>query len=900
MLLFGVARQRANESESTGQLTKATFSIALAIVLVCLLQAESSGAAERQKLHGHVPPAVANAPSVGRLEESRQLHLALALPLRNQDALDQLLKDLYDPASPKYHQYLTPAQFTEQFGPTAGDYQKLVDFARANRLKVTGTFPNRTLLDVKASVADVERAFQVTMRTYQHPTEARTFFAPDVEPSLDTDLPVLCISGLNNFVIPHPMDLKRPSASKSLASQAQTGSGPHDYFIGNDFRSAYAPGVTLDGTGQSVGLLEFDGYFSSDITAYESLAHLPSVTVTNVLMDEYDGTPGSAVDEVSLDIEMAISMAPGLASVIVYEAGPNGIGDDVLNWMANDTTAKQLSSSWTFGTDSATFPIFQQYAAQGQSYFNASGDSGAYTGGVPSPADFTNIVSVGGTTLTTTGNGGSWFSETVWNWFTTGQGNGAGSGGISTSFAIPSWQQGISMSANMGSTTQRNIPDVAMTADDIWILFGSGQSEEVGGTSCATPLWAAFTALVNQQGAINAEPPVGFLDPALYAIGKGPNYAACFHDITTGNNTNTSTSSEFFAVAGYDLCTGWGTPTGSNLVNALAPFNAFRVTPVAGFTSGGLPGGLFSVTSASFTLTNASGLALSWALANTASWLNVSPSNGTLSAGGPAASVTASLNSSAATLATGTYTATIWFTNLTTGAAQSRTFTLVVGPLVQNGGFEAGNFSSWTLLADLGADAVVKTSRHGSNNQFIHSGSFGAELGQPSELGQLFQEVPTLPGHAYMLSLWLINPFSGDTPNEFAVVWNGNTLWDQVNLGQFNTFSNLQFVVAATGTSTDLRFKFRNDPEFFGLDDINVTSIPTPAFQSVKRTNSTLTVTWSATSGIAYQLQYTSSLSPANWINLGSAVTATASTASATDTIVSGAGQRFYRVVLLP
>jgi subtilase family serine protease len=871
------------------------------MVSVCQLFPVPTRAAERQKLHGHVPPAAANSPAIGRWEEPRQLHLALALPLRNQDALDQLLKDLYDPASPKYHQYLTPAQFTEQFGPTAGDYQKLINFARANHLAVTATHPNRTLLDVKASVADVERAFQVTMRTYRHPTEARTFFAPDVEPSLDLDLPVLCISGLNNFVIPHPMDLKRSSAQKLSISQAQTGSGPNGFFIGNDFRSAYVPGVALNGAGQSVGLLEFDGYYSSDITAYESLAHLPNVTVTNVLMDEYDGTPGSAVDEVSLDIEMAISMAPGLASVIVYEAGPNGIGDDVLNWMANDTTAKQLSSSWTFGTDSATPPIFQQYAAQGQSYFNASGDSGAYTGAIPAPADFTNIVSVGGTTLTTTGNGGSWVSETVWNWFTGGQGNGAGSGGISTTYTIPSWQQGVNMSANMGSTSRRNIPDVAMTADEIYILFGNGQSEEVGGTSCATPLWAAFTALVNQQGAINAEPPVGFLDPALYAIGKGPNYAACFHDITTGNNTNTSTTSEFFAEPGYDLCTGWGTPTGSNLVNALAPFNAFRIAPVAGFTSGGLAGGPFSVASASFTLTNASGTTLSWKLSNAAAWLNLSPTNGTLAAGGAEQIVTASLNSSAATLATGTYTATIWFTNLATGAAQSRTFTLVVGSLVQNGGFEAGNFSSWTLLADLGADAVVQTGgRHNSNSEFVHSGSFGAKLRQPSELGQLFQEVPTLPGHAYLLSLWLVNPFSGDTPNEFAVVWNGNTLWDRVNLGQFNTFSNLQFVVVAASASTDLRLKFRNDPQFFGVDDISLTPIATPAFQSVKRTNSTLTVTWSATSGIMYQLQYTTSLSSANWINLGSVVTATGSTVNATDTIISGARQRFYRVQLVP
>ncbi len=179
------------------------------------------------------------------------------------------------------------------------------------------------------------------------------------------------------------------------------------------------------------------------------------------------------------------------------------------------------------------------------------------------------------------------------------------------------------------------------------------------------------------------------------------------------------------------------------------------------------------------------------------------------------------------------------------------------------------------------------------------SGTFGLELGQPDELGQLFQEVPTFAGQAYMLSFWLVNPFSGDTPNEFLVSWNGNVLSDQVDLGEF-AFTQMQFVVIATGPSTDLRFKFRNDPDFFGLDDISVTPIAAPAFQSVKRTNSTITVTWSAASGIMYQVQYTTNLVNPNWINLGSAVSAVGSTVSATDTLLTGPAQRFYRVELLP
>ena len=203
---------------------------------------------------------------------------------------------------------------------------------------------------------------------------------------------------------------------------------------------------------------------------------------------------------------------------------------------------------------------------QGQSFFNASGDADAYTGEIAAPADNPYITVVGGTTLTTSGPSGVWVSETVWNW---GGGQGSG-GGISTAYSLPPWQEDLSMAANQGSSHQRNIPDVAMVADNVFEIDDNGKSEPgVGGTSCATPLWAGFTALVNQQAAASGKPAVGFLNPALYAIGQGAGYASAFHDITTGNNTSSSSPNKFFAVPGYDLCTGWGTPTGSNLINAL-------------------------------------------------------------------------------------------------------------------------------------------------------------------------------------------------------------------------------------------------------------------------------------------------------------------------------------------
>ena len=181
------------------------------------------------------------------------------------------------------------------------------------------------------------------------------------------------------------------------------------------------------------------------------------------------------------------------------------------------------------------------------------------------PSADTNITIVGGTTLTTSGSGGSWTSETVWN-----RGNGVGSGGgISTTDTIPSWQQGLDMSANQGSTIMRNIPDVAMVADNIFVIYGNGNAGIFGGTSCSTPLWAAFTALINQQAAANAKPPVGFVNPAIYAIGSGASYTSTFHDITTGDNTSSASPTRFHAATGYDPCTGWGTPAGQPLINAL-------------------------------------------------------------------------------------------------------------------------------------------------------------------------------------------------------------------------------------------------------------------------------------------------------------------------------------------
>lgn len=547
-------------------------------------------AAPRRALSRHIPAAVSNLQPIGRLASNTPLTLEIALPWRNVEQLPALIEEIYDPASTNYHHYLTPQQFNEKFAPTAADYQALITFAQTRGLHVTQTFPDSTLLVVSGTVIDVENAFHTRLQVYPHPHENRNFFAPEIEPSLDLSVTVQTISGLDNLVVPRPMSLHRKPQTTTAQPNAFTGSAPGGSFIGKDFRAAYLPGISLTGAGQKVGLLEFDGYYAADITAYENQAGLSPVPLTNVVISPFDGSIGTNNIEVALDIEMAVAMAPGLSQIVVYEGTT---GNAILTQMANDTSVSQFSASWTYSTDSTTTNLFARLAAQGQSFFNASGDSGAYTSGGNSPAPPTDVpylTSVGGTTLTTSGPGGAWVSETVWNWIDTGQANnGASSGGISRRYSIPSWQKGISMTSNGGSTTFRNIPDVALTADNIYVICNNGSPGEVGGTSASCPLWAAFTALINQQNQMTGGTNIGFINPAVYAIGKGAEYASSFHDITTGDNHNSITSSKYSAVAGFDLCTGWGTPIGGALISALANGAPFIATQPSNLVTA--PGG---------------------------------------------------------------------------------------------------------------------------------------------------------------------------------------------------------------------------------------------------------------------------------------------------------------------
>jgi subtilase family serine protease len=702
------------------KITPPLSGLAALLCAVFLLLFTVRGEAQQalQVLHNHVRSAVTSGQAVpmGMLPPDQRMNLAIQLPLRNQAELTSFLERLYDPSSPDFRQFLTVEQFTEQFGPSKQDYQAVINFAKVNGFTVSGKPQNRLLLDINGSVAQIQKAFHVNMVLYQHPTENRTFFSPDREPSLDLSVPVLHIAGLNNYSIPHPK-LKRASATSAIQSHA--GSGPGGAYLGGDMRAAYYGGTALTGTGQSVGLCEFDGYNLSDVTSsFDGVSN--TVSIVNVLIDGASaGSDGDDGEQV-LDIVQAATMAPGMTSVRVYIAPGTtsiGVGDkDMFNKMATDNIAKQLSCSWGWNPDdtSSDDPIFQEYAAQGQNMFVASGDAGAYTGSNATdesyPAESVYVVAVGGTDLTTNGAGGPWQSETAWV---------DSSGGPSDNgFAIPSWQAGVANSSNGASTTIRNLPDVAAEGNfDNYLCDQGSCMGDWGGTSFAAPRWAGFLALVNQQAVANGNPTLGFINPAVYAIGKSTSYNSDFHDITSGNNNNGKGKS-YNAVVGYDLVTGWGSPNGQNMINALAgsatPSFTLSDSPSSLSISQGGAGGTSTIT-----VTDQGGFAGSVTLAASGLPSGVTAVFGT----NPTTGTSALTLTASSTATTGTSTVTITGTSgslvatttlaLTVTAAATPNFTITASPASLTVKQGANGTSSITISSQSGFNSATTLTASG-------------------------------------------------------------------------------------------------------------------------------------------------------------------------------------------
>ncbi len=359
------------------------LSVFLLVIVAMMLGATVASQAQSQStLTRTVRDEVLNgqAKPVGRLPATQSMRLVFVLPHRNQVELENFLQELYDPFSPSYHKFLTVEEFTEKFGPSQEDYDSVIHFAEANGLRVVGTSRNRMNLDVSGPVASIEKALHVNMGVYQHPTENRTFYAPDRELTMDLAVQLWRVAGLDNYSIPRPLVRVRSNAT----SKAATGSCPSQSFCGSDMRAAYYGGTALTGAGQSVGLFEFVGTDLADLNTYfKNAKQTNNVPITLLSTDGTSTSCLASADcddtEQTLDMTQALGMAPGLSSLVMYVGSTDSA---IFNAMA---TAKplnaQLSSSWAWlpvdpSTDN---PYFEEFAAQGQNLFDAAGDSGKWT-----------------------------------------------------------------------------------------------------------------------------------------------------------------------------------------------------------------------------------------------------------------------------------------------------------------------------------------------------------------------------------------------------------------------------------------------------------------------------------------------------------------------------------------
>jgi kumamolisin len=523
----------------------------------------------------HLRPAVASGEAQvnGRLPADRLMNLDLVLPLRNPAGLTSLLAAINDPKSPSYRQFLTPSEFTARFGPTQPDYDLLVQFAKDHGFAITGGSRDGMEIQVRGPVSAVESAFHVNMLTYRHPSEDRTFYAPDREPSVNLPFPLWHISGLDNYSLPHPLYVSKTEYAKAhgiypdqVVTHATTGSGPSASFLGSDMRAAYYGGTALTGAGQNLGLFEYYGTDLADLTTYyKNVGQTNKVPITLL---STDGTStactyksGCDDTEQTLDMTQALGMAPGLASLVMYIGSTDTAIISAMTTHSPLPTTIGCSWGWTPADPSTLDPYFEKMSAQGQNFFAASGDSSTWSKRNEAwPADDAYVVSVGGTDLTTASAAGPWKSET--GWVDSG-------GGISPDkIAIPSWQKAAINSSNKGSTTYRNGPDVSANANFTFYTCADQTTclaNEYGGTSFAAPMWAAFIALANQQLVSQGKARLGFIDPTIYAENaNATTYSTDFHDITSGK------SGSYSAVTNYDLVTGWGSPK-AGLITTIAP-----------------------------------------------------------------------------------------------------------------------------------------------------------------------------------------------------------------------------------------------------------------------------------------------------------------------------------------
>jgi kumamolisin len=792
--------------------------IALVCAIVFLLFTIPGQAQPQLLSTRHVRDAVANgqAQFVGQLPATQTLRFDMVLPLRDRAGLENFIQEVQDPASPSYHQFLTPQEFTARFGPSQEDWDALVAFAKASGFEIISGTRDARDLRLTGTVANIEKAFHVTMGTYHDLTEDRTFFAVDREPTVDLPFQIWHITGLDNDSKPHPMYVKKSDYAKAhgidpdkVVSHATTGSGPSSSFLGSDMRAAYYGGTALTGTGQNIALFEFAGTDLADLTTYYKNAgqtepYTPTLISTGGYATTCVDSGSKACDdtEQTLDMTQAMGMAPGSTMLYMYvcgdvlASGSGNISDTAcISAMVTTTDAplsKQISCSWgwTPADPSTLDPYFEQMASQGQNFFAASGDSSAWSSSNEAwPADDANIVSVGGTDLTTSSAAGPWKSETAW---------ADSGGGISPdSIPIPSWQKlsGVITSSNKGSTTLRNGPDVSANANFTFYVCADQTTctaNDYGGTSFATPMWAGYLALANQQAAANGDT-IGFIDPIIYPAALTSSYGTYFHDITSGS------CGTYSGITGYDLCTGWGSPNTTGIINLLAG----SATP--SFTLSDSPTSLTitqgSSGTSTITVNDVNGFTGSVTLAASGLPSGVTAAFGT----NPTTGTSVLTLTASATATTGTATVTI------TGTSGSLTATTTLALTVNSTATPAFSVSASPASVTVtqgssGTSTITVTSTGGFNSATTLSAS-----GLPSGVTAAFSTNPvTPPANGSATSTLTLTASSSATVGTATVTITGTS-------GSTSHSTTIALTVnASSGTKN---FTLSLSPSSFTIDD---------------------------------------------------------------------------------
>jgi hypothetical protein len=551
------------------------------------------------------------------------------------------------PGSALYHHFLAPGAFPQRFGPTAAAVSAVESDLQSVGLHPGMISADHLIIPVTATASELSKAFSTSLDRVR--LDGRMAYvntsAPMFSGAAKND--VIGVVGLDDLYQEQHMSLIPPLHHSHGATSATGGEAvnPHETQCSGavsiesqeggydaqqieqayDFSSVYSAGD--EGARVTVGLYELEPFLSSDISTYESCYGIS----TSVTVKDVDGGAGSGdgSGESALDIEDVAGFAPD-ASIEVFEA-PNSNAGALDNYEAMIGSRTDhpdvISTSWglcesdegeTAAESEAT--VFEEAAADGQSVFAAAGDSGSedcYSAqsdsgpenlAVDDPGSQPDVTSVGGTTMSALGPPPS---EVVWN-----QNNfdeeGAGGGGVSTFWKMPSYQSnapaglnvinGESSRSQCGASTGeycRELPDVSADADPEYglIIYYSGDDagwQPIGGTSMDAPMWAAITALVDADSKSACDGSVGFANPALYDVAASA-YSSSFHDITSGNNDLTGTNNSLYeAGTGYDMASGLGTPDLGGLAahlcsaSASAPAAPASVTAKAGFA--GTPG----------------------------------------------------------------------------------------------------------------------------------------------------------------------------------------------------------------------------------------------------------------------------------------------------------------------